>query len=165
MINDLCRRYQHHSRYSYPRLALSGCFKKLLDESSRNGLIIICDIVYAELALQFPGIDDLDTFLLDTGIELVPMSKETLKVAAQKWSIYNAARKKSASIQCSSCGKELFIACNQCGNRIAVKQHILSDFIIGSHALKNADLLLTRDRGYYRTYFPELKTSSYKSIS
>ena len=81
MINDLCRRYQHHSRYSYPRLALSGCFKKLLDESSRNGLIIICDIVYAELALQFSGIDDLDTFLLDTGIELVPMSKETLKVA------------------------------------------------------------------------------------
>ena len=38
------------------------------------------------------------------------------------------------------------------------RTRIVADFLIGAHAVAAADRFLTRDRGFYASYFAELKT-------
>ncbi|MEN6359627.1 MAG: nucleotide-binding protein, partial [Smithella sp.] len=47
--------------------------------------------------------------------------------------------------------------CPQCKAVLTKRLHVLADFLIGSHALVQADCILSRDLGVYKTYFSDLK--------
>lgn len=128
--------------------------KRLLDRARHKGALVISELVYAELSAHFPSKGDLDRFLREVSITLTPSPPEALHEAAQAWRRY--LRRRPAELQCPQCGFAQAVRCSRCGRRIPSRQHILSDFLIGGHATALAQTLLTRDRGYYRTYFPRL---------
>lgn len=120
--------------------------------------LIICEVVYAELGSQFLSSQDLNTFLRDTAIRLVSSNEKSLFEASSAWKKYSG-RKKDMII-CPACGKRQKATCHFCKEIISYRQHILSDFLIGAHAKIQANKFITRDRGFYRTYFHDLNIVS-----
>jgi len=117
-------------------------------------ILLIPKIVYGELSLIFGNEKELNDFLKDTGIVIGEMMPEAYIVAAKRWEIYNKRR----VLMCHRCGMKLErLLCKKCGSQIKIRQHVLSDFLIGAYALQmEGRKIVTSDAGYYSSYFPEL---------
>ena len=126
-----------------------------LSNIDSNDELIISEAVFAELSSQFPSFNDLIKFLRDTGITIVHSNENSLFEASRAWKKYSERRKNM--MVCPSCGNKQTLSCSTCQKDIPFRQHILSDFLIGVHAKIQADRLITRDRGFYRSYFKDLK--------
>jgi predicted nucleic acid-binding protein len=129
--------------------------KEALEKALIQGRLLVGEIVYAELAVHFPTAEMLQQFLRETGIALVASTPAALEEAAVRWKRY--LKDKARDIVCPKCGHPRQCSCLQCGESLEFRQRILADFIIGGQALIQADGLLTRDRGFYRKYFKELR--------
>jgi len=116
--------------------------------------LTICEAVYAELGSQFLSSQDLNRFLHDTAIRLVSSNEKSLFEASNAWKKYFGLKKDV--IICRTCGKLQKATCHSCKEIIPYRQHILTDFLIGAHAKMQANKFITRDRGFYRTYFQGL---------
>lgn len=130
--------------------------RTLLERHLTQGKLIICDIVCAELAASFSSGKELDSFLADTGMEIVRSSQRALFLAGSRWSAYARKRPKNR-VTCAECGHAFDLACPQCRAVAGKRLHVLADFLIGAHASVHADCLLSRDPGIYKTYFKDVK--------
>ena len=107
---------------------------ELLKLAYDEGALIICDIVYAELVPQFDKRTTLDSTLATINVSLSSLDSEAAFLAGERWKIYR-----------KSGGK---------------RKRIITDFLIGAHAMIKAERFLTRDRDFYKSYFPDLKIFS-----
>ncbi|MBP7583092.1 MAG: type II toxin-antitoxin system VapC family toxin [Spirochaetes bacterium] len=101
-----------------------------LEKAYKDGALVICNIVYAELAPQFDDRVLLDRSLSKMGVEILPLDSEAAHLAGLMWKAY---RKKAKT-----------------------RDRIITDFLIGAFSKTQSDRLLTRDRGFYREYFKGL---------
>jgi predicted nucleic acid-binding protein len=137
--------------------------ERLLTESLGDGSVIISEIVYTELSAHFPVREPIDTFLNEIGINMHPSGNDALFLAGKTWRDY--VRRRVSTAVCPSCGIIQEFRCTECGSVIHPRQHVVADFLIGAHAVIHAERLLTRDRGYYRTYFKDLHLVDNTDIS
>jgi len=122
--------------------------KENLIKAGESGKLVICEVVMAELSAAFfkrrKKENEILSFLSDLGIVFVPSSTESFFRAASAWNLYVSRREKD--VICPECRKRFEIRCPDCGRIIALRQRIISDFLIGAHAVLHADNLLTRDK-------------------
>ena len=105
--------------------------REWLSAAYNAGAVIICDLVYAELVPAFISRVSLDGALREIGAALSPVNSSIAYEAGLRWKLYRESG--------------------------GPRNRIIIDFLIGAHATSTADAFLTRDRGFFATYFPDLK--------
>jgi hypothetical protein len=110
--------------------------REALRRCLREGSVVACEVVWAEVVTAYGHTQDaaLDA-LTSMGIVYSEMGMEAALQAAKSWYAYRRRRGRG-------------------------RPRIAADFLIGGHALIQCDRLLTRDSGFYRTYFTPLRVES-----
>lgn len=99
-----------------------------LERALAEGVLVINDVIYAELSVGLETTVDTDAVLKSVDVILAPIQREALFLAGKAFKRYRESG----------------------GTRTGV----LPDFFIGAHAQIENIPLLTRDPKRYRTYFP-----------
>ena len=105
--------------------------QRQLEAAAVRGAVLINDVVYAELAVGFLRVEEVDAVLATAQVEMTAMPREALFLAGKVFQRYRAGG--------------------------GTRSGVLPDLFIGAHAAVAQLPLLTRDVRRYRTHFPTVR--------
>lgn len=104
---------------------------RVLVDALEEGVVFVNQVVYSEISMGFPTVEECDWALEAQGIERIPLPWPAAFLAGRAYMDYR--------------------------RRGGTKRSPLPDFFIGAHAAVEGLRLLTRDTRRYQTYFPTVE--------